>query len=154
MAVDIQALLQRVSDLQKAALNFDSVPFFIYTQGTLPYWTNRVGPITVGGDSEDFDLHTYDILMRLIIGHVTEGVQGERESDLYSYIPRIIDYFNSRALLMDDTFTVELLDLKDARVVDCRGFSIFAQAGLSTQQIGTEFTLRCRFEPELFQVYD
>lgn len=154
MAVDAQALLQRVSDLQKAALGFDSVPFLFHVQGTYPFWTNRVDRISVDGDSEDFELYGYDIIMRLVIAHITEGVEGERESDLYSYIPAVIEYFNSRALLLDDTFTTELLGLVRASIVDCRGFAIFAQAGINTQLIGTEFTLRCQYEIEVMQVYD
>ena len=147
---DLQALLARVCDLEKAATSIgDAWPFLFISQGTTPYWVNFIRGPQVDDDSEGYDVYTYDVLMRLIIGHVTEGADGEPEGDLYTYIPQVIEYFRARPLLIDDTYTTELDALEEARVVEGTGFAVFSQTGVRTAQIGCQFTLRCRFEEEI-----
>lgn len=158
---DINALLARVVLLEKAALaalatpkTADAVPYFFHTQETFPYFTNRVSGIVVEGDSEDFDVDTYQVTMRLVVGHVTEGYIGEPESNLYTYIPQIQTYFNERDGLVDGTtYTSHMDELHWARVTACSGLRVFQNAGISAQQVGAEFTLTCRFEEQIIPAY-
>lgn len=161
MSIDAQALMDRVAALETEAMAVLSTPVtaeatdhFFYVQGSTPYFVNRLGEIVVEGDSEDFDLYTYDVVMRLIIGQITQGYQGEPENQLQTYIPQIIRYFNERELLQSVTYPTGLDNLHRARVVACSGLQVFRHTGATeTLQVGTEWTLRCDFEEMIEQQY-
>lgn len=159
MSLGIPAALDRIVLMQKEVMTdlgqtADAVPYFYHVQGAWPYWTNRVGDIQISDDgSEDFDRDTYTIVMRLIIGHLTEGYHGELEADLYAWIPAIKTYFNEREGLQSDTMTTWLDGLIRARVTSITGFRIFQDAGISTNQIGTEFNLTCQFDETIIKAY-
>jgi len=95
------------------------------------------------------------VVMRLVTAHATEGYVGEPESDLYLYIPQVVNYFNSRRLLQttagnyDDAMT----HLMEAQITNNLGFTVFQNAGISAQQVGTAFTLTCVFEEEITQAF-
>jgi hypothetical protein len=162
MTVDAQELLKRARDLQIEALAALSTPvsadakeYLFHTQEDYPYFVNRIGNIDVGADSEDIDLYTYQVIMRLVIGHMTSGYKGEPESNLQLYIPQVVNFFNSRQWLQttsgdyDDAMT----SLMEARITSVSGFSIYESAGISASQVGTEFVLTCLFEEEITQAF-
>lgn len=155
--VDLVALIRRVADLQAAIplvnaagnpVNADAYPYFLKTQGTYPFFVNRIeGPDPIEDDSEDFEYSTYDVMMRLVVDVETAGAtDGERELDLYAYIPIVKAYFASHRQLMDDTYTIELLDLMSADIrPGGTGWRIIRQSGTGAGVIGAEFTLRCQY---------
>lgn len=156
---DIQNALNRIVTMQIECMNdlsvtADAKPYFYHVQETFPYWTNRVGDILITDDgSEDFDRDTYNFIMRLVIGHVTEGYRGEPEARLYDYIPEIKVFFNAREWLESDTYTTAMNGLIRARISAISGFRIFQDAGLSANQVGTEFTLTALFDETIVQAY-
>lgn len=156
---DITSALTRIVAMQKEIMSdlgvtADAVPYFYHVQESFPYWTNRVGDIQIADDgSEDFDRDTYTFIMRLVIGHVTEGYRGEVEARLYDYIPEVKYFFNAREGLQSDADTTWLNSLIRARVSSCTGFRIFQDAGISANQVGTEFTLTCLFDETIVQAY-
>lgn len=138
----------------------DAYPYFNHFQEAFPYFTMRVGATTFGDDgSEDFDEDTYPIIIRLVIGHITEGYSGEREADLITWIPYIKTYFHEREGLQHETNsttydeTAWLRDLVRARMTDSTGLRIFQNAGTSTLQIGVEFTVTCEFNETINPEY-
>lgn len=156
---DITSALLRIAAMQIEVMSdlgvtADAVPYFYHVQESFPYWTNRVGDILVADDgSEDFDRDTYTFIMRLVIGHVTEGYRGEVEARLYDYIPEIKTYFNAREGLECDAYTTWLNGLIRARISNISGFRIFQDAGISANQVGTEFTLTALFDETIVQAY-
>lgn len=159
MAINMQELMDRVAALEIEALNsisvaVDAVDRFFYTQGSYPYFVNRLGTIAVDDDGEDLDVYVVEVRMRLIIGHLTEGYDGEIENVLQQYIPVVIEWFNERELLQSAAYPLALDDLDGgARVTGCLGFAVFQQSGIGTAQVGTEFTLRCPFREYIEQAY-
>ena len=156
--VDMADLLLRAAALEKEGLatlsvTCDAKAYFIHQQESFPYWTNRIADIAVEFDSENIDTYTVDITARLIIGHRTEGYKGQPETQLYTYIPTMIGYFNARELLQSAAYPTEPLDLIQARVTAVSGLRIFETSGLSALQVGTEFTITCTVPVYLDQVY-
>ena len=163
MTINAQELLLRARDLEIEALealaevdNADAVEYFYHFQEAFPYFTNRIGGVDVGADSEEFDTYTYQVIMRLVIEHLTADYVGKNESKLQLYIPQVINYFNSRALLQttDGSYDTAMIHLIEARISNSTGFRIFTDAGISAQQVGTEFVLTCVFEEQITQAFN
>lgn len=157
---DINEALARVCAIQVAALatlsvSADAKPYFYHFQESFPYFTNRIGELTLADDgSEDYDRDTYPIIMRLVVAHITEGFVGEIDDRLYDYIPLIKTYFNEREWLQSATYTTAMTSLIRARVTACSGWRAFQNAGVSGFQVGTEFTLTCEFDETIVQAYN
>lgn len=154
----MQELMDRVAALESEALaslsppvTADAVDRFFHTQSTYPYFVNRLGAITIEGDSEDLDVYTINVQMRLLIGHITEGYEGEVENRLQVYIPQVISYFNERQLLQSIAYSDALTDDIQARIVACTGHMIWQHSGSGSQLVGAEFTLQVSLTDELTQ---
>jgi len=161
MALDFAELMDRIVVNEKAALTAlttpvtaDAVPYFFHVQESWPYFTNRLGPYTVGDDSEDVDTITIDILMRLVIAHLSSGYKGENDDKLALYAAQVIEYFNEREWLQSATYPAALRYLVRARIRAGTGYTVFVNSGVGgVTQIGTEFTLRCELMHDIEQVY-
>lgn len=158
--LDYNSLLTRVASIQVEALAAlspavvaDAKPYFFHEQESFPYFTNRIGGDEIGYDSQDFDRDTLQVIMRLVVGHITEGYVGQPETNLYTYIPAVKLYFNDRELLQSATYTTALTGLIEARIISHTGFRIFQSSGLSAQQVGTEFVLQCLMDETIVQAY-
>ena len=156
MAAPFDDMIDRVIALEKAAMLALATPvrvdatkqFFRPYVGTILF-TNRLGSLTIVGESEDIDLITADVKMRLIIGHITQGYEGDNEENLNTYIPHLLEYFNERPLLVDTVLTTDIDHLIEARMIDCLGFAVITQNGFPNPQVGTEFTLRTEWDQDL-----
>jgi hypothetical protein len=151
MTINLDAAIDRIVEIEIAALatlsiTADAVPYFFHTQESFPYWTNRVGVVTIAGRSEDIDEPVYTVISRLIISHLTADYVGVNEDKLKTWIPVIIRYFHARPWLETATQTSGLANLLFARITDCTGFRVFQAVGIETAQIGCEFTHRLEFE--------
>lgn len=160
MALDYNELLARVIATAKEALaalspavTADGVPYFLYTQEAFPYFTARVGADEVSYDSHDFDRDTLTVILRLVIGHVTENYIGEPENILYDYIPQVKLYMNDHELLQSAAYPTAMVGLLEARCTSHIGFRVFQNAGISAQQVGTEFTITCELDETVSQAY-
>jgi hypothetical protein len=156
--LDYNNLLERVAALQIEAAAFISVtteakPFFIHTQEAFPYFVNRISNDDVTFDSEDFDRDTETVIMRLVIGHITEGYEGQPESVLYNLLPAIKLYFNQHELLQSAAYPTAMVGLLEARVGSHTGFRIFQNTGISANQVGSEITLTCQLDETISQAY-
>lgn len=165
MALDIAGCMDRIVALQKEAMaaltpsiSADARSFYWYSQERFPYFTNRISNITLetgtGGDEdygEEEEAAQYDIIMRLVVNHVTAGVKGEYEDKLSTYIPHLITYFNARELLQSATYLTPPVNLQRARIIASTGLAFFTELGIT--QLGAEFTLRLEFVENIQQVY-
>lgn len=162
MSADLKATAERAISLAKASLAALSTPVVSdgeaharYTSELFPYWTARIAPFEVGSDSQDFDEYSVPIALRLVLGHNSSGGYiGERDDELMTWIPHVIEYFNERELLVDASHTTEIVDLESARIVRCTGYTEFTNSGIGGTQVGTEFTLLCTYTVPIFQAYE
>lgn len=155
--IDYNNLLQRIAALEVEALaeisvTADAVPRFIHSQESFPYFINRIGNVPIASDSQDFDTVTIPVEMRLIVGNLTAGYDGEMETRLYTYIPQVKRYFHERELLTSATYTTPMTDLTQARIGSITGTVVF-QGSEGSQRIGALFNLNCDFIQYINQRY-
>lgn len=166
MSNAVDTALDRVVAIQKEAMlalaapiTVDSVPYYYHWQDDGVYFTNRLGPITVTEGlpddeiAQDYQTSVYQIIMRMVIGHLTEDYDGNNEAKLKDWIPHLITYFNERPGLQHAAAPVHLDNLWSALVTGCTGFAILQSTGLSVQQLGCEFSLTCTFTEEIELAY-
>jgi hypothetical protein len=160
MAILLQSALERLCAIEKEALAdltptvaADAVPYSIHSQEAWPYFTHRIGPIVVESDSHDIDDYEVTIIVRLVVGHVTDGYRGQPENALSTYIAAVIEAINARELLQSDTYPAALDGLVGARAIDARGTAYFQTVGIQATQVGTDITVVCTFADDLTQLY-
>ena len=123
----------------------DALPYFFHTQEAFPYWTNRIGPLQIEDQGEDYDRPIYNIISRLVIGHLTDDYDGQNEDKLKIWIPQIVTYFHQHPRLQTATLNTGLSQIVEARITSATGLRVLQSAGISTLQIGCEFTHRLEF---------
>jgi hypothetical protein len=142
--IGLNAYLTQICLLQQSSIEgSDAVPYFWYSQDTMPYWVNRIGAVDPQLLATDENEQVYHITMRLVIAHLVQGYDGEPELLLGQYIDDVLTYFASRPRLMlnaEDSFTAD--DLLEAGITLTRGYTIFTNS--AALQIGCEFTLELR----------
>lgn len=126
-----------------------SDPFF--TGEAFPYFVVRIGEFTTGSpdgdDSEELDVIVVDVIIRHVVGHITQGYKGEPVETLYTQMPLLMQTFNERTLLQSaGTYVAAMTDLTEARFIRGMGFRTIESSGIGVLQVGTEHTVRCEFE--------
>lgn len=132
----------------------DAKPYFFHTQEAFPYFTNRIAANGVTDDgSEVFDINNPLIIMRLVVGHVTEGYKGEPESNLYEWGPVVKTYIQSCQWLQSAAYPDRMNRLFIGHVSDNGGFRVFENSGIGVQQVGRELQYQCSISEVIEQVY-
>jgi len=146
-SVETQAM-DRLVIMQKEALvsinaNVDAVPFFPHSQEAFPYWVNWLRRGSPSSAGEDIRMDGYSVMMRLVMGHITEDYSGELLTLAYEYIPAVVDFFATRPFLTNatDTTPLDFIHPEGAEIVDFIGPHGFQNSGLGVTQVGVEFTL-------------
>ncbi len=160
MATYMTELLNRCVALQieaMASINVkcDAIPYFFHVQEKGPYFTNRIADTPVDNDgSEVTDLNQPTVIMRLVIGHITEGYRGIPEGKLYEWLPVIKTYFQTHMWLQTESglYTARMDNLAAmTRITNSGGLRAFENAGINQTQVGAELTLSCTFWEEINQ---
>jgi hypothetical protein len=156
-----EELLARIVALEKEAMTSlsvkaDAVPYFFHTQEGFPYFINRIVSSPVGDDgSEDMDLNRPLIVMRLIVGHITEGYRGQPEGKLYAWGPAIKSYLQDRSnWLQSAAYPTRMDNLQSARITDMGGLRVFEDTADGTRTVGREFQMQCVVYDSIEQVYE
>jgi len=76
-----------------------AVPTIFYEQSALPYIVHRVGPSIPENIAEDLSIRTYDVFIRVVIGHLTANYLGENEALVDEIIPLLEDYLLKHPML-------------------------------------------------------
>jgi hypothetical protein len=155
----LQDALDRLVAMEKEALDtitgtaVDAVDYWPYEQDAFPYFTNRLGPMTLTDDEygEDISLYTYNILIRLVTDHITAGYKGDKSDLTTQYIVIFETYLRTHPMLATDgsafgdyTAVPDFL-FQEARLIAHTGLVVFQNTGTGTLQIGCEFTLEVAF---------
>lgn len=137
---DFHEGILRINQLEELAVPQSSAyPMFWYSQDVFPYWINRVGPgdFEVSGTRNSLDI--YKVIARLVIGHLTEGYDGELEETLWSHIPRVLQTFRERPFLQSPKYSSAQKGLESVGVTLSQGYDIFRDT--PDLHIGCEFTI-------------
>jgi hypothetical protein len=139
-------IFERCCAIEEAAVSgLDGVPYFLYTQEHFPYITHRADNASYQGDSEDIDTQQRTVILRVVIGHVTEGYVGQPEAMLYDIIDTLEEAFATADArrLVSEAFPVEpaYLYATDCYLTGLRGLRVFENSGVGARQVGTELTL-------------
>jgi hypothetical protein len=150
----IQEAMNRLSAMVKEAVASEytdvDVRFWPYQQeGPFPYFTKRLGGMTRDPSerSEEIDLYTYTILLRMVVGHITEGYTGEIQDNTHVLIGLIEDYLRQHPMMSTDAGTFAEDGGPDYLQIQMileshTGVVVFANSGIGAMEIGCEFTLR------------
>lgn len=138
---------KRCGAIQEAAISGSTaMPYFMSHGATFPYWTNRLGPASTDWDSDQMNNETRTVLMRLVIGHVTSGYDGQNEDLLGDYIDAVYDAFadiNALRLIDGTTYTTEptYLHPLGVEIESDTGLDLFPAPWAGYYEVGVEFTL-------------
>lgn len=101
--------LTRIVELQELAVpNAAAKPFGVYTSPSFPYWTNQVAIQTITRTSSNRALYTYNVTMRLYLGNLTEGYDGDLELKAVDYLESVSAFFEPRSRLQTPTYPLPL----------------------------------------------
>lgn len=155
-----QQILERLVAIELETLasltphgTIDAKPYSIYQQESFPYLTQRAGNTQVTPDSEDRDVYEVDVMIRIVIGHVTQGYAGESEQLLYDLEAALMHAINERELLQSAAYPVALTGLTSARAEGSTGMVIVDQAGIQARQVGAQITVTVTYTDDITQQY-
>lgn len=144
MANDLEAMLTRLTDMQKAVYSgSDAVAVSYYAQEGTPYWTNTITGGTIELESEQLEVVTYSITMRLVLAVVTEGVNNQAELSLQTQLPVILAYFGQRRQLKRTVADAAVTGL-DPRGAQITGFQVrddIQNSGIGALMFGLDFNI-------------
>lgn len=151
--IDLNQMLQRLCDIAQAALRAAGLaviarPTFLSPLSAPPYLAARIVDhrvTTDAGSADEWLEHTVTVVLRLVIGHVTEGYVGEPEATLYTAMPVVIRALASTPLLQTAAQPTPQTHLVSADIVSCTGLRVFEAPGMAAQQVGCEFVVSCQF---------
>lgn len=161
MASYLTELLNRVVALQIEAMaaltppvTADAKPRFYYTSESFPYFTNRIVDTPISDDgSQDEDVNSPVLVMRLVVAHLTSGYKGENEARLYEWLPHIKTYIQERTQwLQSAAYPAKMNGLMEARVINGGGLRVFENAGINAMQVGAEIQMQFRVYEAIDQV--
>lgn len=144
-----------------AGVNFDAVPYWPYEQEAFPYLTVRHGAMTVNFTkyAEDIEENPEQLLLRLVIAHITEGYRGEIQASAYAWYGVMRDYWRERLPSLttsgtaqgDYTSEPDYLDPDTGAFISAHtGLVVFTNSGLLTPQLGYEFTLNIPYMQSVY----
>lgn len=141
---DLSALMDRLLEMEKEAVasvqTADGVTYFPYEQEAFPYWTNRITGITPAYLAQDIAQYPLRIAGRLVLGHLTEGYQGELLIRAYDFMEAVLSYFKDRPGMNSTAHSTQMDDIfTDLEIADIVGPAAFQNGGIGAVQVGIDF---------------
>lgn len=150
---DLDNMLARLVEMQQAAYpGSDAVPVSFYAQESTPYWTNRIDSAVVEEDSENIQIITYSINMRLVLASINEGWENEAEKLIASWLPTILLYFGKRRQLKRTSADSSVVNThpKGSLITAANADYNMQNSGIGVTQFGIDFTI----EVPMYQLTD
>jgi len=146
VAMEHEALDTYVASVLPGRTGIDAVPQLFYQQASTPYIVHRVGPSAPAQLAEDFSLRTYEVFIRVVVGHLTANYQGENEELSDEIIPLLEDYLFKHEMLTTDSgaFHTEptyLFPEEGIAIGDTSGIISFQLGGINSFHVGEELGL-------------
>ena len=95
LALRFQEAVGRIVAMEKLVVPnaVTAVPYIAYVQDTFPYWTNGMGRTPAPDGPDDATRYDLTVTMRLVIGHLTAGYEGENQEAAWVIAPTVLRYF-------------------------------------------------------------
>lgn len=141
---ELDYLLLRLNEMQEAVVpGSDAVPVFVYTQGGAPFWVNRVGSFTIELESQEIQVVTYQVTMRLVLNPITSGIEYEAERAIHTWLPTVTRYFGQRRQLKrtNSDAGLDFLDPRGAVITGGQADYNMQVTGTGTNLFGIDFTI-------------
>lgn len=141
---ELDSMLARLVDMQKDVVpDADAVPVSFYAQEQPTYWTNTITGGTLERETQDIDVMTYRITMRLVLALVTEGFNTEAEQKLHLWLPSILAYFGRRRQLKRTSAdaAVAYLHPRGAAITDVQVRDDIQNSGIGQSMFGLDLTI-------------
>ncbi len=153
MTTYLEDAMTRLVDMEQECIaNSTAVKFPLYTQADVPYWTNNIIDFTPGrGDDEfeyDYERCIYTAEIRYIIGHITDGYQGQPQEQFWADWKTIQDFFAARPGLISTNYPTPLqyLDPQETILLPSPGLARFQNSGIGADQVGGVIRLQLVFD--------
>lgn len=137
----LQECMARITRMQELATNVPAIDYVDDVGGRWPIWMNVFGGHVRDNTASGQYTYTFTIGMRLVIGSVTSGYDGQvQRAAMYDYLPKAIAYFEEHKSLVyeDGQRSPDGLSIRGVVVGQSTGFSVF---GADTQLLGFELPL-------------
>ncbi|MCK5603760.1 hypothetical protein KAR91_17870 [Candidatus Pacearchaeota archaeon] len=122
-----------------------AVPTIFYEQSALPYIVHRVGPSIPENIAEDMSIRTYDVFIRVVIGHLTANYLGENEALVDEIIPLLEEYLLKHPMLTTDAgvFATQptWLHSEGIELGETTGVISFEIGGIGSEHVGEELSI-------------
>lgn len=163
MPINTTELLARICAIEEAAtasigFTTNAVPRWLYQQEQMGYWLNRIASVQLdtsqGDDGQEYDVYRYTVESALIYAHASAGYNGEKDADILTLFPAIVQYFDEREVLQSAAYPSAGLDnLRLAHFLSGVGYVTFPPSAAGGVPIGSTFTWLCTFDRYIQQVY-
>ncbi len=142
--VTIQDVLERLAALQREIDGVKlAIPGFLDIPAQFPAFVNRVGAAQPGQGGAARLRQKWTFHMRLIVGSIEQGYEGQNEAKLYELMKTVPLYFAARPRLeLDGAPSLGILG--PAQVGACTGLQTFQDGPYF--HIGTEFPITLTLE--------
>lgn len=140
----LNALVAIQREIPTSPLANKAVPQAFYTQTVFPFWTNRIISFRLmPGKSQELFAYRYRIGMTYIRAFLTEGVNGQAETELYKDIPIIADWFGGTPQLQSVAVpqSPRYMDPEGAYLTDATVFLGQMHSGIGQTIIGADFVI-------------
>ncbi len=150
-AIEQEAFLTLATPKELKTFNY-----YFATSEKLPYTTHRIQglPINYDGNSETEAFLNPRLVIRVVVGHLTDKYRGENDAIIDTYISLLVPYFANRKWFQSVAYPTRPLDLIYSEPIDAGGFMVFDNRGFAgVSQVGFELVIACRFPQYVDQVY-
>ena len=140
----IDYMLLRLCEMQEAVVpNSDAAPVFFYAQEGSPFWVNRVGNFNIELESEEIQVVTYSVTMRLVLRPVTAGIEFEAEREIHTWLSTVTQYFGQRRQLKRTNADtgLDFLDPRGAIITGGRADYDMSVSGAGNNLFGIDFII-------------
>jgi len=145
---DLKEVMDRLLAMEKEAVpGSGGATYWPYSQDKLPYWMNRLNPMTVDTTpSADIVVDRYSVSALLVIDHFDAGYEGTKFEDAYeTYIPDVIHFFDDNPELTSAAYPDPLryIDDKDPAYITGlpSGTRVVLNSGIGVRQVVLEFAI-------------
>jgi len=162
--MDLTALKARAVAIEKEAFltlstpkRIDAFAYYFATSEALPYTTHRIQglPVDHADDNQDEQFPNPRLIIRVVVGHLTDKYRGENDSIIDTYIALLLPYFGAWRWFQSAAYPAALDGLIYSEVVDAGGFMVFDNRGFAgVAQVGFELTIACTFTESIIQAYE
>jgi hypothetical protein len=148
VAMEHEALDAYVALQYPGRTGIDAFPYALYEQEATPYIIHRIGRGTLDRSwPEDSSLRSYDVHIRIVVGHVTSNYVGRNEEELNTMIPLLEQYLSEHRDLTTNPSGLyptpqEELFPEDITIDDTTGLSVFDVGGVKSKHVGEEILIR------------